>query len=132
VGYTGKKQVNVSELKTAGQPVKITAKADRSEIIADGQDLSYITFEITDDKGVKSPKAENLLKFEISGPGKIVAVDNANPVSTESYQLPQRQAWQGKCMVIVKSGSEAGTITLKASDDSLNPVEVKIQSVLQK
>ena len=95
-------------------------------IKADGQDLSYITVELTDVNGVRNPKAENLVKFKIEGKGTIVGVGNANPVSVESYQLPQRKAWQGKCLVIVKSTEKAGTITLTASTDGLQSSKVVI------
>jgi len=58
------------------------------------------------------------LKFRIEG-GTIVGVGNANPVSLESYQLPQRKAWQGRCLVIVKSYDKAGKIILTASATGL-------------
>jgi beta-galactosidase len=94
---------------------------------SDGQDLSYITVELTDNTGTRHPKAENLIHFEIEGPGEIIAVANANPVSLESYQSPQRRAWQGRCMVIVKSGRKPGTITLKAKSDGLVPSIINIK-----
>jgi beta-galactosidase len=128
VGFTKKKQVIVSELKTAGEPVNIKFSADRTQIKADGQDLSYITIELTDANGIRNPKSEKLVRFEIEGPGTIVGVGNANPISLESCLLPERKAWKGKCLVIVKSEIEKGTITLKASSPGLNPVSIEIES----
>jgi beta-galactosidase len=128
VGYKGKKKIATSLLQTTERPTAIKLIADRTEIKADNQDLCYITVELVDAKGNKDPKAENLVKFEIEGAGTIVAVGNANPVSLESYQLPQRKAWQGRCLVIVKSKKDAGTITLKASADGLNAGQVTIVS----
>ena len=128
VGYKGKKQVRISELKTAEDPSQIRLEADRSEIRADGQDLSYITVELCDLNGIRNPKAENLISFSLEGPGTILAVGNANPVSLESYQLPQRKAWHGRCLVIVKSEKTAGRITLKASSPGMVPVSVDIES----
>jgi beta-galactosidase len=43
---------------------------------------------------VHNPKAENLIKFEIDI-AAIVGVGNGKPTGLESYQLPQRKAWQG-------------------------------------
>jgi beta-galactosidase len=128
VGYNGKKHVNVSELKTTGDPAQIKLTADRSKIKADGQDLSYVTVELTDANGIRNPKAESLITFSIDGPGTIAAVGNANPVSIESCQLPQRKAWHGRCLVILKSDSKAGKITLKASATGLNPASIEIDS----
>jgi len=119
VGFNGKKQVAVSELQTAGKESQIRLSADRTKIKSSGQDLSYITVELTGDDGVRNPKAENLVKFEVEGPGVIAGVGNANPVSPESFQQPERKAWRGRCMVIVKSDTIPGKITLKASSPGL-------------
>src|SRR5688572_326592 len=119
IGYTNGKQVASSQLQTAKQPVKIKLSADRSIIKADGQDLSYITVELVDANGVRNPKAENLVKFKIDGPGTIVGVGNANPVSLESYQLQQRKAWQGRCLVIIRSTQNSGNINLTVTVDGM-------------
>ena len=126
VGYSGKKQVRTAELKSAGVPAKIKISADRTILKADGQDLSYITVEVTDDTGVRDPGAENLITFETEGPGTIIAVGNANPVSLESYLRPLRKAWHGRCLVILKSENEPGTITLKATSPGLRPADIQI------
>ncbi len=126
IGYQGKKQVNTAIMQTANEPTQIKLTADRNEIKVDGQDLSYITVELLDNKGIKNPKADNLVKFELEGPGTIVGVGNANPVSLESNQQPQRKAWQGRCMVIVKSGKKGGNVKLKATADGLAPASIQI------
>jgi beta-galactosidase len=129
IGFKGKKPVNAKILQTANEVSQIKLIADRVKIKADGQDLSYITIGLTDDKGNRNPKAENLLKFEIEGDGTIVGVGNANPMSIESFQLPQRKAWQGKCLVIVKSDNKAGKIKLKVSSEGLKNAFIEIESV---
>jgi beta-galactosidase len=42
VRYSGNKQVNISNLKTAAEPSVIHMVADRTKIQADVQDLSYV------------------------------------------------------------------------------------------
>jgi len=128
IGYSGKKQVNTTFLRTASESSQIKLNADRNEIKADGQDLSYITVELLDEKGNRNPNAENLVKFEIEGPGTIVGVGNANPVSIESYQASERRAWQGRCLVILKSEHQQGIITLKAKSDNLKRANIVIDS----
>jgi beta-galactosidase len=128
VGFRGRKQVTVSEIRSAGNPVQIKLSADRSKIKADGQDLSYITVDLNDANGIRNPKSENLVTFSIEGPGTIIAVGNANPVSLESYTLPQRKAWRGRCLVIIKSDSKGGPIILKATAAGLKPASIEIES----
>ena len=127
IGYTNGKEVASSQLQTARQVSKIKLSPDRSVIKADGQDLSYITVELSDANGVRNPKAENLVKFKVDG-GTIVGVGNANPMSLESYQLRQRKAWQGRCLVIVKSSEKPGNIKLTASVAGLQLQQIIIQA----
>ena len=119
VGYKGKKQVNTAILRSASEPVQIRLSADRDKLKVNGQDLCYVTVELMDKNGTRNPKAENLVTFEIEGPGSIVGVGNANPVSIESYQLPRRKAWQGRCMVVIQAGIQKGVIVLKAKSDGI-------------
>jgi beta-galactosidase len=96
--------------------------------VANGQDLSYLTVQLVDDHGVRNPLAEDLITFAVNGPGSIVAVANANPVSTESYQQPQRKAWQGRVLLIIKSDKQAGRITVTASAKGITPAKVTIDT----
>lgn len=114
VGYVGRKKVNTAQLRSAGAASQISMTADRTVLKADGQSLSYITVELLDDNGIRNPKAEDLIHFGISGPGQIIAVANANPMATESFQGKTRKAWRGKCLVIVRSDRKAGEVIVKA------------------
>ena len=64
----------------------------------------------------------------IEGNGKIVAVGNSNPTSVESFQQPTRKAFEGKCLVIVQSGKQAGEILLKASSKLLKKAPTDYKS----
>jgi beta-galactosidase len=127
-GYDGSSEVATCELKTAEKPLKISLTADHTILEADGQDLSYITVEIQDVNGVKNPVAENLVQFEIEGPGSVIAVGSSNPMGIESFKQPLRKAYQGRCQVIIKSENIPGNIKLKASSDGLSPAEIMISS----
>jgi beta-galactosidase len=129
VGYTSKKQVNTAIIRTAAEPAQIKMSADRNVIKADGQDLSYVTVELVDDNGIRNPKAENPVKFEIEGQGKIIGTGNANPVSLESYTAPERKAWQGRCLVVIKSDHVEGKMILRASSPGLTPATIVISSI---
>ena len=126
IGYIeGEIKTKVS-LYTAQKPAKLKLSADRTEIKANGQDLSYITVEVQDSEGNLSPNADNLIQFEIEGPGSIIGVGNANPISTESFTKSQRKAWRGKCLVIVKAGKDNGSIRLNAKSNDLSTETIEI------
>ena len=127
VGYNTKNKVVTSAiLVTAATPVTLQLTADKKTIKANNQDLVYITVELKDANGIRNPLAENLVKFEIEGTGTIVGVGNANPRSLESYQLPERKAWQGRCIVIIKAGKLASEIKLKAIAEGMTTASIII------
>jgi beta-galactosidase len=128
IGYRGGRVVRTAALRTAADVSQISLSADRARIAADGQDLSYVTVELRDASGNRNPKAENLLAFSVQGPGTIAGVGNANPVSVESYQRPERRAWQGRCLVVVKSTKRPGDVVLTASSPGLPGGRLTIRS----
>ena len=128
IGYDGGKQVNLASLTTAGKPENIKLSPDRKQIKANGEDLSFITVTVTDEKGVINPKAGNLIHFTLEGPGSVIAVGNSNPRSTESFQDLQRKAYKGRCLVIVRSGRKPGKILLTASSEGLVPATIAIET----
>ncbi len=120
------KVVLEKEIKTAGAAAQLVAKADRSTIAADGEDLSFITVDVTDENGILVPDAMNQIQFEISGNAKIVGVDNGNPVSHESMKGTSIKAFYGKCLVVVQAGEKSGDVVLTAKADGLKESKVKI------
>jgi beta-galactosidase len=126
-GFDRQVEVASSELKTSEKSTRIKLTADRDKIKADGQDLSYITVELLDDKGIRNPKADNLVNFSVEGPGTIIAVGSSNPMGTESFTRPKRKAYQGRCQLIVKAGKTAGEIRLNATSDGLESAQTIIR-----
>jgi len=123
----GKEQESVT-LKTAGEAVQIKLAADRKEMKADGQDLTYIAVELRDQEGVLNPNADGRLTFKIEGPGTIQAVDNANLKDFEPYQSLTRKAWHGRALAIVRSSHQKGEIKVTVSGDGLQAQTITITS----
>lgn len=128
VGYTNGKKVKESVLRTAGNVTTIKLSAARTALISGGQDLGFVTVELCDANGTLHPAAEDLVEFTIDGPAMIAGVGNANPVSLESFQLPRRKAWRGKCLVILRTTGETGPIKLTASVKGIQTASLKLES----
>jgi beta-galactosidase len=111
--------VATDQVATAGSAARVALSADRTTIGADGKDLAYLTGDIQDSSGVVVPNAETPVTFSVSGPGKIVGVDNGNPVDTSSYQGTSRKAFAGKVLAIVRSTGSPGPIVIQASSAGL-------------
>jgi beta-galactosidase len=128
VGYIDGKKVAEKEIRTAGKPVKIELSPDRNLIKSDGEDMVFVTVRILDKMGNLCPNSENLVEFELKGEGKIVALGNGNPATTESFQSNVRKAFSGQCMAFIKATTSPGEISLIAKSNGLQETSVKIQT----
>jgi beta-galactosidase len=129
VAYKDGKKWATDTVKTTDAASKLTMEPDRSKIVADGSDLSFVTVTVADKRGDMVPRLKNRIRFEISGPGEIVATDNGDPTSFESFQSTERNAFNGLALVIVRSkAGETGAIKLTAQSDGLAPASVTIKS----
>lgn len=122
------KVVMEKEIHTAGEPAQIRLSADRSEIQADGTDLSFITVEIVDKDGNLCPNANNLVNFDVQGAAFIAGVDNGNQTSMESFKAPHRKAFYGKCLVVLQNNGDRGDIQLNAVSEGLEKAMLNIQA----
>lgn len=128
VGVETEVEVEETIMKTSGNPAQIKLTADRTEIKADGQDLTFVTVEIQDKEGIIEPNANNHLSFDVKGTGVIAAVGNADLKDTDSYVGHQRKAWKGRAIVVVKSTQKKGKIVLKVTSPGLIPATVTIRT----
>ncbi len=127
VSKTDGKIVLEEEIKTAGKPAQLKATADRSNISAGGEDLSFITIELLDENGIPVPNAGNQIQFSVEGDAKIVGVDNGNPVSHESMKGTTIKLFNGKCLVVVQAGENTGKAVLTASAQGLEKGTTEIE-----
>ncbi|HEX6730297.1 MAG TPA: beta-galactosidase GalB, partial [Pyrinomonadaceae bacterium] len=116
------------EVRTAEPPAKVVLTSDRQTIKADGLDLSFVTVKVVDKNGTLVPAADNLIKFEVAGPGSIAGVDNGNQISHDSFNANQRKAFHGMALAIVQAKQKAGRIILKARSSGLESASVVINA----
>lgn len=116
-------------IKTAGRPAKLRLTPDRTRIHADGDDLCYVTVEVTDADGNLCPTAQNEIHFSVEGVARIEGVDNGSPISLEPFKADKRKAFNGKCMVVLRSNGEAGNVRLRATSDDMESGETTINSL---
>lgn len=119
------KTVAEQTIRTAGAPAKLRLTADRAHFgkNPNGDNLAFITVEVLDKDGNLCPRAEDQVFFEVEG-GRIVGVDNGNPVSMERFKADKRKAFNGRCLVVV--ATDGGDVKLKARSYQLTPDTVVI------
>lgn len=82
-GYQGDRLVATAKVETAGPPAQLTLTPDRTNIRADGEDVSVVTVTVLDADGRPMPVGDNELAFKVSGNARIIGVGNGDPSSHE-------------------------------------------------
>ncbi len=128
VARRGGQVVATDVVATAGKPARLAVEVDRKQVIANGQDLTYVTVRVLDAQGRLCPEADTLVHFDVAGEGRLAAVGNGNPIDHDDYQASQRKAFHGLCLAILKAGRTPGAIRLTARAENLVPATVTVQT----
>ena len=127
VARSGGKETATDVLRSAGKAAALELAPDFTRIGTGWDDVAHVEVRVVDDKGTVVPNASNLVKFTVTGPGKLIAVYSCNVVSTEPFQTSERQTHQGRCLAIVRATGE-GKFTLKAAAEGLGETCLEIQA----
>ena len=111
------KVVREQTIRTAGQPDHIRLSVDYQ-----GRDLCFVCADVVDQDGRLCPWAEDQISFSVDGDASILATDNGCQTSMERFTSPQRRAFFGKCLVVVK-----GHGTLKAQSPMLKAASMVVR-----
>ncbi|MBR1933538.1 MAG: DUF4982 domain-containing protein [Prevotella sp.] len=108
-------------VKTAGKPARLQTEvwtqSDAATLKADGDDLAFVTVSLVDENGTLIPDAADQLRFEVEGTGTFRAVCNGDATSLEPFTQPTMKLFSGQLVVVVQAAKQAGTLTLKVSDE---------------
>jgi beta-galactosidase len=125
-GFKGGQVMMTVKRETTGAAAKLVMKTDRQEASADGEDVVTFAVEVQDAQGRLLPITDNVVKFRVSGAGKLIGVGNGDPTDHESDKGTVRKAFSGYCMALVQSAKTAGSITVEAASPGLTSASVTI------
>ena len=140
VGKKDGKVVARHQLETTGEAVALKLVPDAETWRADGQDLMHVRIYAVDKKGRRvvtslDQKAFSKLTFTVEGDADIVAVDNGNIASdelhigqTQRVKTADRSLYQGSALVILRSGTVAGKVELRATGEQFKARKVLLQT----
>lgn len=120
-------RIQESCVRTAGIPVKLLIEADRTQLIADGEDLLYVTATITDENGVPCPHANTRMFFEAKGCLEVLTTDNGDQREVESFWRSNKKAHSGMCVVCCRTIAEQkGEAIVTVRGEGLIPASLSI------
>jgi len=121
-----KKETDAFELQTSGKPAAIRLTADKLQLKADKNDLSYVKIEVIDENGRIVPNSGNTVKISCTGQGSVIAAGNASMYDMHSFRSMTPRVFRGKALTIVQPDENAGIIELTVSADGLQGASLKL------
>lgn len=114
-------------LRTAGKPHHLVLTSNRKSLVADGEDLAYITVQVADKNGNIIPTDNRTVNFSVSGAGTFEATANGDPTSLMPFQNPKMNLFSGAATAIVRSADKEGEIKFTASTKGVKPATLSLQ-----
>ncbi|NEW05769.1 glycoside hydrolase family 2 protein [Paenibacillus sp. SYP-B3998] len=120
--------VAVKQVETTGTPYTIQLQPDRTVLHADSTDVAFITVTIRDEQGHVVPISDNEVSFVVEGEATILGVGNGNPSSHEPDKANRRRAFNGYCLLMIQTHSQAGEIVVRGISVGLLSAELRLRS----
>ena len=128
-GRNGGAACAAETLRTAGKPAKLALRIERARLSSSWDDVAYLRASITDDQGTQVPDGHSTLHFTVKGPGQIIATDNADNSDNSGFQHPDRAAFHGTAIAIVRATAAKGNVMVTVSSDGLASASVRLPIV---
>ena len=119
VGYRAGRAVASCAHHTAGNPAALSLEAHVGVIRADRTGVAPFAVAVVDDKGHHVPHANPLVHVDVTGPARLIGLENGDPLDTTSYRLPHRRAFHGRMLAWVRAIGQPGPITVTARAQGL-------------
>ena len=128
IGRKDGKEVAYHSHTSADKPAKIVLETESDVLINDWEEVVYVTATVVDKNGIRSPNLPVKITFDISGPGKIVAVDNSDNFCHERYKATERTTFKGTAIAIIRATANSGEVTVTASAEGMESVSVTMRA----
>jgi beta-galactosidase len=125
---TRDRQTVQSRLITAGAPARIELVPDKTNLAANGQDVSQIEMQLVDAHGVLVPNGSPLCSVQVNGCGKLLALDNGDQRDMTQLQQPSRKLNQSRAFLVVESLRQSGPITVTVTSEGLPETQLKLRA----
>ena len=115
-------------LKTTDKPASIRLTADRNQIKADKNDLSYVKIEIVDKNGNVIPDTNLQVNIKCKGNGSVIASGNAAYDDMKSFRSLTPNTFRGRAIAIIQPNGQEGKIELTVSAEGLTDAKIFIEA----
>ena len=125
-GFDG--QEKEVSLQTTSAPVAIKLVTEKSNLKADGYDVTHVVAQLVDKDGLHVTSKETEFRFLVNGDVKILGVDNGSNKSTQDYQTNKLITANGRALILLQSLKDVkDVVTVQATGSKLKSNSVQVQ-----
>lgn len=118
--YSGGSVAATRRLVTARKAARIAAKADRTTLRADGQDLTFIKIELQDEAGNPVQVDDRRITVSVSGEASLRGIDTGETRRKERLDATAVKTFFGRAQAVVQATAKAGTATVTIKADGVD------------
>lgn len=111
-GYNGDKLAATGTLATAGKPVELRLRAERTAIAPDG--LGHVEIALFDAAGTRCAVTDAVVHLRVSGDGSLFGVSNGDTTSPQPFKSNAVCLFEGRALAVVRAGLRPGECRLRA------------------
>ena len=126
VGYRGGQVAATCVHVTAAEPAALQLDAAEKVIRADRTGVAHVAAAVVDARGHLVPHAQVPITVDVTGPARLIGLENGDPLDTSNYRLAQRQSFHGRLLAMVQAGAIPGLVTITARSPGLTPATCQV------
>lgn len=116
-------------LQSAGHKSILSVVPEETELTADGNDMTFICAEITDEKGIVKMLEDRKITVMVTGAGTLAAIGSGNPVTEEAFTGSSYSTWFGRMGCYIRSTGEVGSAEVTFTAEGLESRTIELQFV---
>lgn len=115
VAYDAKGQAVAEDRRwTSGDSQRIILEAEDEELLADGQDMTFVTISMADRDGHPVENAVDRVHVQVRG-GILLGLDNGDSTDREGYKTNTRRLFSGKLLAIIGAPEKSGVVQVEVT-----------------
>ena len=104
---------------TPGDSASIVLAAEDEALLADGEDMTFVTVAMADAAGLPVENACDRVRVRVTGAGRLLGLDNGDSTDREGYKTATRRLFQGKLLAVIGAGTEPGMARVTVSSPEM-------------
>jgi len=114
VAYRDGDETGRASLRSSVAELALCVRADRTSLVADGQDAAFIELEVGDAHGTVEQLADDEVELTVEGPAVLAGFGSAAPATEESFADARHTTYRGRALAVIRSTGASGDVRVTA------------------